>query len=69
MKARSKRAISSLSVHTENSEEITRAKEIFTNAGAQDICTTGEASIPKDSHGTNRGGYSTEDPEKLRRAA
>ncbi len=33
-----------LSVHTESSEEIKRAKEIFTNAGAQDICTTGEAS-------------------------
>jgi len=38
-----------LSVHTENSEEITRAKDIFTQAGAQDICTTGEASTPKDS--------------------
>ena len=36
-----------ISVHTENSKEITRAKEIFTNAGAQDICTTGEASTPK----------------------
>jgi uncharacterized membrane protein len=37
-----------LSVHTENSEEIKRAKDIFTNAGAQDICVTGEASAPKD---------------------
>ena len=36
-----------LSVHTENSEEITRAKDIFTKAGAQDICTTGESSTPK----------------------
>jgi len=36
-----------ISVHTENSEEISRAKEIFTKAGAQDICTTGEASAPK----------------------
>lgn len=36
-----------MSVHTENSEEIDRAKEIFTAAGAQDICTTGEASAPK----------------------
>lgn len=35
-----------LSVHTENSEEIKRAKEIFTQAGAHDICTTGEASAP-----------------------
>lgn len=33
-----------ISVHTESSEEITRAKDIFTKAGAQDICTTGEAS-------------------------
>jgi len=36
-----------ISVHTENSDEITRAKDIFTKAGAQDICTTGEASPPK----------------------
>ena len=35
-----------LSVHTENSEEIKRAKEIFTNAGAHDICVTGEAAAP-----------------------
>ncbi len=38
-----------ISVHTENSDEISRAKEIFTKAGAEDICTTGEASAPKDS--------------------
>src|SRR5450432_2886385 len=37
-----------ISVHTDSSEEITRAKDIFTKAGAQDICTTGEASTPKD---------------------
>src|SRR5580765_5225313 len=37
-----------ISVHTENSEEITAAKNIFTTAGAQDICTTGEASTPKE---------------------
>lgn len=36
-----------LSVHTENSEEITRAKDIFKQAGAQDICVTGDASTPK----------------------
>jgi len=35
-----------ISVHTENSAEITRAKELFTRAGAQDICTTGESSPP-----------------------
>lgn len=36
-----------LSVHTENSEEINRAKEIFKQAGAQDICVTGDATAPK----------------------
>src|ERR1022692_4735052 len=43
-----------ISVHTEDSKEISRAKDIFTKAGAQDICTTGEASIPKDSKAANR---------------
>lgn len=36
-----------LSVHTENAEEITRAKDIFKQAGAQDICVTGDAAAPK----------------------
>jgi len=36
-----------ISVHTENSDEIKRAKEIFTVGGAQDICTTGESAPPK----------------------
>lgn len=36
-----------ISVHTENADEIRRAKTIFEEAGAQDICTTGEAA-PKD---------------------
>jgi hypothetical protein len=58
-----------LSVHTENSEEITRAKDIFTQAGAQDICTTGEASTPKDSKTTPRETHSVAESEKLRRAA
>jgi hypothetical protein len=44
-----------ISVHTENSEEISRAKKIFTNAGAQDICTTGETSTPVGSRATDRG--------------
>ena len=34
-----------ISVHTENSGEIARAKDIFTKAGAQNVCTTGEASV------------------------
>jgi len=38
-----------ISVHTESSKEISRAKDIFAKAGAQDICTTGEATIPKTS--------------------
>jgi hypothetical protein len=43
-----------ISVHTESSEEISRAKEIFKNAGAEDICTTGEASTPKERQASNR---------------
>jgi hypothetical protein len=50
-----------ISVHTENSAEITRAKDIFTKAGAQDICTTGEASVTKDSKATDRGSHPTKD--------
>ncbi len=38
-----------ISVHTENSDEISKAKDIFTHAGAQDICVTGEATAPKPS--------------------
>jgi hypothetical protein len=36
-----------ISVHTENRDEINRAKDIFKNAGAEDISTTGESSAPK----------------------
>ena len=32
----------------ENSDEISRAKDIFTKAEAQDICATGDASAPKE---------------------
>jgi hypothetical protein len=35
-----------LSVHTESSDEIKAAEKIFKNAGAQDICTTGESNAP-----------------------
>ena len=35
-----------ISVHTEDSEEIDRAEAIFEAEGAEDICTTGEASVP-----------------------
>jgi len=36
-----------ISVHTDNSAEISRAKDIFKKAGAQDICSTGETSTPE----------------------
>jgi hypothetical protein len=49
-----------ISVHTENAEEISRAKDIFTKAGAQDICTTGEASSPKESKATDRAPHPVE---------
>ena len=50
-----------ISVHTESSEEIRRAKEIFTTAGAEDICTTGEASTPKESQATDRPAHPVKD--------
>ncbi|MDZ4401759.1 hypothetical protein [Prosthecobacter sp.] len=41
-----------ISVHTESSEEITQAEDIFTRAGAQDICTTGETTAPDEGPAT-----------------
>jgi hypothetical protein len=38
-----------ISVHTEDSDEIDRAKQIFESCGAEDICTTAEASVPNES--------------------
>jgi hypothetical protein len=43
-----------ISVHAVSSEEISRAKKIFAQAGAEDICVTGEASAPKESTATER---------------
>src|ERR1700693_2364425 len=37
-----------MSVHTEDSKERDRAKDIFVNGGAEDISYTGEASVSKD---------------------
>jgi hypothetical protein len=37
-----------VSVHSENSEETKRAKEIFEQFNAEDISSTGEASVPRD---------------------
>jgi hypothetical protein len=46
-----------ISVHTENSEEIKRAKEIFTQANAQDICSTGESAAPKETKADREAPY------------
>lgn len=37
-----------LSVHTDNGDEVKRAKEIFKQSGAEDIAYTGEASVPRE---------------------
>jgi hypothetical protein len=37
-----------LSVHTEDGDEVKRAKEIFKQYGADDIAYTGEASVPRE---------------------
>src|SRR6187402_1721323 len=43
-----------ISVHTEDSEEVKRAKEIFKEAGAQDISSTGESSPPQKKDNSDR---------------
>ena len=40
-----------ISVHTNDSDEIKRAKEIFEQAGAEDIASTSESTPPKDKSG------------------
>jgi hypothetical protein len=35
-----------ISVHSENGDEVKRAKEIFEHAGAHDVSSTGEESVP-----------------------
>lgn len=42
-----------ISVHTEDSDEVKSAKEIFKKAGAEDIASSGESSSPK---GSDAGG-------------
>jgi len=46
-----------LSVHTENSDEIARAKKIFEAAGAQDISVTGETSAKDKTAAPSGGSY------------
>src|SRR6202167_498745 len=43
-----------ISVHAADSAEITQAKDIFTKAGAEDICSTGEAGTSKGLKATQR---------------
>jgi hypothetical protein len=42
-----------LSVHSENSDETRRAKDIFERAGAEDIATAGEAKVSDKDRGTD----------------
>jgi len=42
-----------ISVHTENSDEVSRAKEIFERRQAEDISTSGEASVGKEGVAAN----------------
>lgn len=43
-----------ISVHTENADERSRAKQALEEAGATDVSSTSEASVPKDSRATER---------------
>jgi hypothetical protein len=55
-----------ISVHTENSDEISSAKEIFSNAKAEDICVTGESSTPKSTKTTEEKRRLENDPVLVR---
>jgi hypothetical protein len=44
-----------ISVHTEDAGDIARARDIFDQAGAQDICTAGEAFPPRNNRAAERG--------------
>ncbi len=44
-----------ISVHTESSDEIARAKEIFEHSRAEDICTVSDSSTPKPSKAQKSG--------------
>jgi hypothetical protein len=45
-----------ISVHTEKSDEIAKAKEILAKGGAKDISYTGESSVPKNPQATSKRG-------------
>lgn len=48
-----------ISVHTDNSDEVSRAKEIFEQVGAQDISTAGETSVDESRANAPGSRYST----------
>jgi uncharacterized membrane protein len=53
-----------ISVHTEDSDEIKLAKQIFAQANAEDICATGESSVPKDKTDKETDQYTTSEPRR-----
>lgn len=55
-----------ISVHADNSEKVTQAKQIFRDANAQDISSTGETSVPDDEDTTTQN-ISAENAENDRR--
>ena len=46
-----------ISVHSENSDEVQRAKDIFKHAGAHDISSSAEESVPDKDKGQSAAGY------------
>jgi len=48
-----------ISVHTEDSDEINRAEEIFKDAGAEDICTSEDESAPSAEETKRKGTYAS----------
>lgn len=55
-----------ISVHTDNSEEISCAKDIFTAENAEDICVTNDASLPNKSKDVSSAIPRRETPSPLR---
>ena len=49
-----------IAVHALDEEQIAQASDIFTEAGAQDVCTTTEASVPKDSNASREASHHDE---------
>ena len=54
-----------ISVHAESSDEIKRAKAIFDEAGAEDICTVSESATPKLSKDDKSGECNSHDQPRI----